>query len=467
MMRAILLAGLLVALPLLLGCQRSVDERPNLILIVVDNLRADRVGAYGYARPTTPTLDALARDGILFEHAVSTSSWTKPSVASLFTSRLPSEHGAVDFAHPIDSGLPTMAERLAKAGYVTVGLSANFVHIREGNGFDRGFASWRTSSRKTSPDAPDLLWGGYEGAKVALRATPGGALTEEALELLPAEPDGPVFLYVHYMDPHVPWIPDAAAWARLAGEGAVLPSPVSSREVVDLAAARASVDATRQQQLRDAYDAEVARADDAIAALLRGLEARGICGKCVVAVTADHGEEFYDHGGWFHGLTLFGEVARVPMIVRDFRQPANGRRISAMASLLDIAPTFLKLGAAPVPPSMRGVDLLAPLPEGRTLVAELHADESFVKLAGPPRHRLALWTWPWKVLRETEGAVVVHQLEHDAAERQAISATEAAPTLAAGELVDQWLGMLAGAKAEKRTLSPADEEALRALGYME
>lgn len=467
MTRAILRAGLLLALLLWVGCQRSVDERPNLILIVVDNLRADRVGAYGYSRPTTPTLDALARDGVVFEHAVSTSSWTKPSVASLFTSRLPSEHGAVDFAHPIAAEMPTMAEQLAKAGYVTVGLSANFVHVREGNGFDRGFSVWRTSSRKTSPDAPDLLWGGYEGAKVALRATPGGALTQEALELLPADPDGPVFLYVHYMDPHVPWIPDSAAWARLAGEDAALPSPVSSREVVDLAAARASVDAGRRQQLRDAYDAEVARADDAIAALLRGLEARGICGKCVVAVTADHGEEFYDHGGWFHGMTLFGEVARVPLIVRDFRGPASGRRVSVMASLLDVAPTFLRLGGASVPPSMRGVDLLGALPEARTLVAELHADESFVKLAGPPRHRLALWTWPWKVLRETDGTVLVHQLEHDAAERQAISAAEAPPDLAAGELVDRWLGMLTASKGETRTLSPAEEEALRALGYMD
>ena len=132
-------ALLLFALAPTPACQRApADPRPNLLLILIDNLRADHLGVYGYGRDTSPQIDRLGASGVVFENAGATSSWTKPSVASLFTSRDPSEHNAVSFARHLKPELPTLAESLRNAGYRTIGVVANFVHVNERWGFDRG-----------------------------------------------------------------------------------------------------------------------------------------------------------------------------------------------------------------------------------------------------------------------------------------------------------------------------------------
>lgn len=467
-LRSVSVIPWLIAASLLSACTGANDtvNRPNLILIVVDNLRADRVGVYGHDRPTTPTLDRLGRQGVVFENAFAPSSWTKPATASLFTSRWPSEHGAVTFDRGIDPAVPTLAEELAAAGYMTIGVTGNFVHVRADMGFARGFSTWRSSSERTEADALDLLWGGFDDGTPAVRATPGPRLVREALREIPRDRDSPLFLYVHLMDPHVPWAADAEVWERLGPSDREPPSPVPSNEVVELAAQGTALDAPARQRLLDAYDMEIFTADKGIAELLDGLEQLGVCGECVVIVTSDHGEEFADHGGWFHGLTLHQEVLRVPLILYDSRRAGQGRREAVAVDLLDIAPTLVELGGAPRLAGARGHDILDRRPGERTLVAELHADEHFVRLVGPPRHRLSLLQWPWKVLREPGGVQSVYRLDRDPLELARLGVEEAPAELASADALDGWIDRLVLRREGGAGISQADEEALRALGYV-
>ena len=195
----------ILALALLaLGCE-APPSAPHIVLIVVDTLRADHLGAYGYDRPTSPHIDKLAEGGVVFTRATAPSSWTKPSMASLFTSLRPSQHGAVSFARQLDSGAPTLAELLRAAGYRTVGVTGNFVHVNETSGLHRGFDVWESISYQLGEGAGDMLLSlkTDDGREVALRAPVAGEVNREVLRRLPPAEGPPLFLYVHYMEPHV------------------------------------------------------------------------------------------------------------------------------------------------------------------------------------------------------------------------------------------------------------------------
>jgi arylsulfatase A-like enzyme len=199
-----------VALAASLACA-APESPPNVILVVIDNLRADRLGAYGHGRPTSPVFDALASRGELFERVQASSSWTKPSVASLFSSLEPEVHGAVSFGRPLRDDVVTLADVFAAAGYATVGVSGNFVHVNDDTGLARGFASFRTLAPLADAREDDVLLTAQDpaGDDVRLRAPRGGELNEAVLELLPEPGAAPLFLYVHYMEPHAGFDPPA------------------------------------------------------------------------------------------------------------------------------------------------------------------------------------------------------------------------------------------------------------------
>jgi arylsulfatase A-like enzyme len=446
------------------GCGGQAS-RPNLVLVVLDNVRADHVGAYGYSRPTTPTLDELAREGTRFSRALAPSSWTRPSVASLFTSRLPSEHGAVAMESSLTDSLPTLAETLRKAGYRTAGFSGNFVHVSERGGLARGFEHW-TSLSLPAREGVDELWRmpGGNGASVALRAPRGDELTRAVLDALP-KGSTPLFLYVHYMDAHVPWVPDAERWRRFSrAADAAGPAAASSDYVVRLAAERPEVEERERLRLVDLYDAQIAGADAALGELLRGLRERGVCPACVVLVASDHGEELGEHGGWFHGGNLYGESLAVPLVLHDGRRPFAGVD-GRPASLIDVAPTLLGLAGVAVPPEMRGVSLLAPSPsQARLLAAELHEDPSFERAVRAREQRLALVRWPWKLIVSRQRPVVAYQLERDPGELVPLGAADG-PAAELGAAADALLAAPGHAGGRDAELTPEEREALRALGY--
>ncbi len=339
--------------------------KPNLVLILVDTLRADHLGTYGYERPTSPRIDALANEGIRFERAISQAAWTKPSVASLFTGRFVHEHGVIRNLDALGDELPTLASRLDDAGYRTAAFSAN-PWITPEFRFSRGFEEFE-SGRAMGPQLTNLYRTVRRGEALLKRAgvhvplsrwvfrwagrsNSGNAERDEAqagavVEWLRAVPQGedqaPFFLYVHMIGPHDPYDPPeefAKAFARSPEKAPRLPPP---RVQTSFDTAEA-LESERLTRLIDQYDAAIAHADVLVGRILDELAARGLADNTVVILTADHGEEFFEHGNWRHGNQLYDEVVRVPLIIR---MPDGERGIvrEDPAMLVDIMPTALDL----------------------------------------------------------------------------------------------------------------------------
>lgn len=311
------------------GCAPR-GPRPDVVLVLVDTLRADHLGAYGYPHPTSPAIDALAGEGVLFERAISASTWTKPAVASLFTALQPTEHGIVRqlrendpelVSQVLPRSLPTLAERFRAARYRTIAA------VRQPNllaqmGFGRGFDVY---------DAP------AHGDAFALV---DGLLAR--LDEVDAE--RPVFLYLHLLDVHWPYdemLPgvDPAAFG---------PLDPGERAWVE----RAAVRRARRRGYRDLhwptmiarYDHGIRFADAAIGRLVDGLRARSRWESTIFAVTADHGEGFLEHGRFEHSYEPYQEVARIPLVVRaGASHPAAKGRRETVVGLADLGPTLLEL----------------------------------------------------------------------------------------------------------------------------
>jgi arylsulfatase A-like enzyme len=463
--RRIAAACFVLSLLLAAACAPRTEPQPHLVVVLIDTLRADRVGAYGHARPTTPTLDALAASGILFENAVSSSSWTKPAVATLFTGTLPNEHGAVSFDRPLPDSLPTLAETLRAARYRTVAVSGNFVHVNAEQGFARGFDVFEAMIiRDDASREPLLHLDTGPRTRASLHAPTATEVTERTFDLLPENPEAPLFLYVHYMDPHTGYFPPEPWRSRfLSGPGAG-PEPTSDY-VVGLAADRTRVADGERRRLLDLYDGEIAYADAELGRLLDGLDARGFARRITV-VLSDHGEEFGEHGGWFHGLTLHREVLHVPLVFHDARRDRGGERRAEPASILDVPRTLLSLAGVEPPASMDGRDLLAPAAGADSSpLAELHPDALLEERAGPRRHWVALQEGRWRAIVARDGRVALYDAEADPGERMPLEASDPATKALAARAAARTRRILAEA-GPGTSLSEAELEALRALGYV-
>lgn len=291
---------------------------PLVVVYLVDTLRADHLPLYGYERDTAPALVRFARDAVVFDQAVAPSSWTKPSVASLFTSLLPSEHHCGQFYAPLDRSFVTLAERLRQGGYVTGAVVANPLILAKNAHFDQGFTY-------------------FAGAPAPQRAAQA---VDAALAFLDRRQGLPTFLYVHTMDPHSPYAP---------------PSPFDRRFGPPPAPGRAAAEPSdyREPQDRDRivaqYDGEIAYGDREFGRFIDGLKARKLYERALVVFVADHGEEFLDHGGWTHGHTLFDELVRIPLVVKYPEGRHRGRRVDRQVQLVDVQPTILKSQGLPVP----------------------------------------------------------------------------------------------------------------------
>ena len=382
-------------------------RRPNVLFIVVDTLRADHLGAYGYHRDTSPRIDELlAGRGVVLEQAWAQAPWTLPSAVSYFTGRYPGEilsgHDLrTEFAIP--AAVPSLAERFRRLGYRTAGFYANPT-LHAGNGFARGFESFYTP-----PPTP---------ASLALH---GDTVTERALPWLRSHGGEPFFLYLHYLDPHDPYTaPVVEATGRTPfdpGYGGAVdgtwPHALFSGD-------RELPDPERDlEHLVALYDSEVAYVDGEIGRLLDALP-EAVLADTLVVLTSDHGEELLDHGWWKHGITVYEEQLRVPLILRwDGRLPA-GARVRRPVELVDLVPTLLAAarvgndGGARDSASdsasdrasdgaLDGVDLLPSLtgadPAGRAAGFAQHLS------SGPARVAVRLGEWKLALFDRRSGAV--------------------------------------------------------------
>jgi arylsulfatase A-like enzyme len=343
-------------------------DRPNILLIVIDTLRFDHLTPYGYRRDTSPNIERLlARAGTVVEEAYSQAPWTLPSVVSFLTSRYPGEIlGDDSKTYGVPPGVETLAEALAELGYETGGFFGNRT-LHDGNGFDRGFETFfsppESNTSVTFPDAGDL------NARV--------------LPWLEAHRNAPFFLYVHYMDPHDPYAnPETAG-----GRSPFFPGyrgKLRGTDVHGINLGKIALENPREDvaQITALYDSEIRYVDRFLGELIESLPPR-VLANTLIVLTADHGEELFDHGGWKHGFSLYEDQIHVPLLVRwDGRVPA-GRRLAGTVRLLDLVPTLVQAAGGEMSPAWQGIDLLPAL----TGAADLPRRPAFAQhmMTGPLR----------------------------------------------------------------------------------
>jgi choline-sulfatase len=308
-------------------------QRPDVFIYLVDALRADHLGCYGYRRGTSPHLDAFAREAVLVDRALAHSSWTKASVASLFTGLTPFGHGVDDRGDVLPLEVPTLAQTLRGAGYHTVMVYANG-WVGPPWGLDRGFEDTRR-----------------------LLLARSNRIHQEIVKILDASARDarPLFVFIHTIDPHDPYDPPAEQWRRFAAPVTSL-RRVSHSEVGRILAdveAHPGRRARYATELSALYDAEVAANDEQFGLFIDELRRRERLDRSLVLFTADHGEEFFDHGGLIHGQTLFPEVLHVPLVVRFPGAIGRGIRLP-VARHVDVLPTILEAVGLPVPGMVEG-----------------------------------------------------------------------------------------------------------------
>lgn len=329
------------------------ERRPNVLLISIDSLRADHLSCYGYERETSPEIDRLASEGILFENAVSSTSWTLPAHAAAFTGLPDSVHRTERPSSKLSAEHRTLAEQLRDAGYTTAGFwSGPF--LAPTFGMDQGFDVYvdcRTPFEVTEDENAGRMQREINDASHEDVTSP--RLLEAVTAWLGSVPREPFFLFVHMWDVHYDYIPPPPYDTLYDPD---YDGPADGRNVKNTLSGKNARDIEHTIAL---YDGEIAWTDRHVGDMLRVLEARGLAEHTVVILMADHGEEFFEHGRFGHRKTLFEESVRIPLIVRLPGGAGAGERRDQVASIMDVAPTILALAGAPPLTTVAGRPLLA------------------------------------------------------------------------------------------------------------
>ncbi len=437
---------------------------PNVLLVMVDTLRADHLSCYGSTTVKTPKVDALAADGTRWANTFSQASWTRPSVATILTGLYPSSHGAAHKADRLPDRVDTLAEVLQRGGYRTAGFADN-ANISQAFNFQQGFDEYHYL-------APDYFFAAgevasqlalYSGLRLVRERflahyvdvhhyyQPAEVVTAEARGWLErGAGSGPFFLFVHYMDPHDPYCAhpfDGECYARVAN-----PNPP----------------AALAEKLHHLYEGEVAYLDEHLGVLLDDLRRRGLYDRTLIVLTSDHGEEFHEHGGWWHGTTLYDEQIHVPLIVKPPGAHGQNRVLDELATSLDIAPTIVTAAGLKVPPAMQGNVL--PLDGGAAPGwASTFAEED---LEGNVLQ--AVRTREWKLITANEGnprglaPEELYDLPRDPGEQRNVVASSPAADGMRAELGKSVLKAREHSGAtEPGQMDPATRARLKALGYIQ
>jgi arylsulfatase A-like enzyme len=412
---------------------------PSAVVIVIDSLRADHVGCYGYPRSTTPHLDGFATTATRFTAAHSTAPWTTPSVASMFTGRSPSELGIDDRAVALDPRAPTLAERMRQAGYRTGGVVSHLL-LSADLGFDQGF-EWYD-----------------ESAIGAVDATTSPAATDRALAFLDRHGDEPFLLFVHYFDPHYDYVAHPEFVFVDGYDGSLR----SGQRIFALRELAPSLGPADREYLLGLYDSEIRHNDEQLGRLLAGLQERGLFDDTLVVVTSDHGEAFLERRDpWIgHSRTLFQELIRVPLVVKWPGQ--------AVPAVVDTPVGLARLHATVA--AEAGLEPSPQLPPPSPTWREPGAAALFAE-TGKGGRQEALIRYPWKLIHQRETArAALYDLANDPGERTDVSAEQPAVAAAMGELLDSWGERVAHGGLDRGIveprLSPAQIERLRDLGYL-
>jgi arylsulfatase A-like enzyme len=450
LLKRILFAIVLPTVALAASChpRRAI----NVVLITIDTLRDDHCSVSGYDRETTPHLDRLARQGARMAMAYSPTATTGPTHASIFTSLYPVAHGVVKNGMDLSTDFVTLAETLRDRGYNTAAIVSSFV-LDAKFGYDQGFDVFEDDF---DPGATSLPRKRFEGHYVdGGFDQPADATTRKALQVLErlAEDDEPFFLFVHYFDPHAPYTP---------------PQPWAAR----FSSAESGGDALAE--MIDAYDGEIAFADNGMGQLLDMLREDGLEQDTLVVVTADHGEGLMQHGHMHHGVQIYEESVRVPLVFRLPDRIAAGRVFHEPVELTDLFPTILDMAGAETDGGLHGRSLAATLEADAPLDPDrpvhLHRRHYLPRvMAGIPvaGEKFGVRVGPWKYVEgEDEGSKELFNLESDPGERHNVRDAHPEIAEALSTRIAAWKTAY-GRESALEALSPEDLERLKALGYVE
>ena len=349
-------------------------ERPNMLLIMIDTLRADHLGTYGFPGPVSPKIDALSAESVVFEEAFTSASWTRASTASLFTAMTPSAHSCDVKVAMLPDDVTTIAEVLQEQGYVTGGLPNN-INVTRSFNFQQGFdwfdyqapayiagateSSSQLSMYNVVRKLRDRLTGGKK--RVEDYYQPADVVLGNAEEFITANKDKRWFAFVHLMEPHDPYFE-----RPFTGEGvgrAEMENPPPELEGA----------------IRKAYQQEITWMDNEMGRFFEWMKAEGLYDNTVVVITSDHGEEFLEHGGWWHGTTLYDEQLHVPLIVKLPDSRWGGTRVPWQVRQMDTAASLAVMGGAMLPMDWQGDDLFEE--DFADLVSVLNAEPAAEEVA--------------------------------------------------------------------------------------
>jgi arylsulfatase A-like enzyme/Tfp pilus assembly protein PilF len=390
-------------------------HRGPIVVVLIDTLRADRLPAYGYTQVSTPVIDALAADGVLFESAWAHSPQTFPSHVSIFTGRLPFEHGVRDnlgFTVKADEGL--LAEMLRRRGYATGGFVSAYV-LRTETGIGRGFDTYDARLPVSSPEVA-----------IGEVQRDGADTVAAATAWINAQTSSQFFLFLHLYEPHTPYTP-----------------PARFRRFLP-------------------YDGEIAYDDELIGRLVAVLKEKGLYDPALLILLSDHGEGLGDHGEQEHGLFLYRETTQVPLIVKRPAQRESGRRVGAPVQHIDLVPTILDVVGAERPAGLRGRSLLPLLSGGAIPEQGIYAEALYARFHFAWSELYSLTDARYRLIRAPRDEL--YDMQQDAGERTNVAAARESARIAMRQALEK---LMAGARIdEPAQVTAEDRERLKALGYV-
>lgn len=461
----------------------SLEGGPNVVLITLDTLRADRLSVYGYRRATSPALEALARDAVVYSNAVSPAAWTLPGHASLFTGTLPRRHGA----HNPESSAPsapaaralllaptlhpenlTLAEILSRHGYRTAAVSANHLFVSRKVGLAQGF--------EVFDDRPGVKLGYLPAAHPlmeSLQLFPLRRLLKDyrtaaeinslAIAWLEAHGRGrPFLLFLNYMDPHRPYCPPAPYDRSFPGIRLRMRWPEDA-----IHRRKRKLTRREREHYAAAYDGEIAYLDHHLGELFAHLKSAGLYDEALIIVTSDHGELFGEHDLMEHGYGPYEPVYRVPLLIKYPGGTPTGR-VDRRVSTVQVLPTLLDVLGLPEPP---GLDAVALGDEGQEIIAEQYLPMFLWTTYGERFRRgyRTLYEGPWKLVRFSDGELQLFNLEMDPREDHDLAARHPEVAEELANRLDEHMRAVTPIADRQPAPQPVDEEQrrkLKALGYI-
>jgi arylsulfatase A-like enzyme len=493
---AALVAGLAAVLLAVPAAERDLDRprpfvptapagnRPNVVLIVMDTVRADHLSVYGYHRKTTPWLERFAARATLYRHCFAASNYTLASHASMFTGLYPRTHGATNlppglsYGEPLDGKFETLAEKLAGLGYFNAAVIGNLGFLGRDFHLDQGFHVYDARSpvaqftfeerHSMRYGVRNLLWLIGAGREFRRYFRDAAEVNETAVQLLDqgARMQVPIFLFVNYMDAHFPYLaPPPYDNLFQAGEHA----PTDYEEWVRTPPSGTDERAAARNYYMARYDESIRYVDSEAGKLVEKLEQLRLFDNTMIIVTSDHGEGFGEHDTVSHGWSLYQEELWVPLLIKYPRQTV-GRVSDNNVSLVDLMPTVLEVVGAKTPEYLHGVSLLSVGENqlSRPIFAEAYLSASKVSKRGTsPAAWSVMSPNRLKLIRTSSGGTELYDLDSDPKETRNLYAANAPEAARLAQLLEEWQARYPLNAATRRPMNSSTIERLRSLGYVQ